>query len=172
MGGCYGIGAIYPIARALKQVGNTILTAAEARSKYMLYWQEKLSSVSDKFYPVTRDGSKGIKGHVTDAIDIILKEAGGIDKVIAIGCPFMMMIVSEHTKPLGIKTMVNLNPIMVDGTGMCGACRVQVKGETKFACVDGPEFDGHDVDWELLFQRRHAYSFEELNRFNVFEEEI
>jgi ferredoxin--NADP+ reductase len=169
VGGCYGIGAIYPIARALRESGCRVILTVEARSRYMLYWREKLERVSDRMYTITRDGSDGHKGHVTEGIDIALKGEGAIDRIIVIGCTFMMMLASEHTKPLGIRTFVSLNPIMVDGTGMCGVCRVEVGGKTRFACVDGPEFDGHQVDWGMLLLRRKAYMREEIHSFSMFE---
>lgn len=169
VGGCYGIGGIYPVAKALKELDNKVIIAIEARSKNLLYWEDKLKQVSDAFYPVTRDGTYGYKGHVMQAIDIALKNEGNIDRVIAIGCTFMMMLASEHTKPLGIKTVVNLNPIMIDATGMCGVCRVQVGGKTQFACVDGPEFDAHEIDWNTLFLRRKAYLGEEATSLCMLE---
>jgi len=169
VGGCFGIGAIYPIAKELKKSGNNVAVAQEGRSKYLLYWKDKLQSVSDIFFLITRDGSDGYKGHVTTAIDIACKKMKRIDKVFVIGCPFMMMLASQHTKSLGIKTVVNLIPIMLDATGMCGACRVEVEGKTKFACVDGPEFDAHEVNWDLLIARRKAYLTEETNSLCTFE---
>ncbi len=161
IGGCYGIGTIYPICRALKEEGNKVITLLEARSSFLLYWEEKLRAVSDELLLLTRDGTSGISGHVPTAIkEIVQREK--IDRVIVNGCTFLLMVGSEATKPFGIKTIVSLNPIMIDGTGMCGVCRVSISGKTKFACVDGPDFDGHEVDWETLLMRRSAYLKEEF----------
>ncbi|MGQ9618176.1 MAG: sulfide/dihydroorotate dehydrogenase-like FAD/NAD-binding protein [Candidatus Aminicenantia bacterium] len=160
IGGCYGIGTIYPTARALKEEGNRVITLLEARSSFLLYWQEKVKSASDELKLLTRDGTSGSSGHVPSAIKTIL-EKEKIDRVIVNGCTFLLMAASEATKSYGVKTIVNLNPIMIDGTGMCGVCRVSISGKTKFACVDGPDFDGHEVDWETLLMRRSAYIKEE-----------
>ena len=160
-GGCYGIADIFPIARALKEKGNKVISIMEARSKYLLYWQERLKEVSDELIVTTTDGSAGRKGNAPLILKELLKGKEPVNRIFAIGCTFMMMDCSEATREFGIPTIVELNPIMVDGTGMCGACRVSVKGETKFACVDGPDFDGHEVDWGLLSARRRAYFTEE-----------
>ena len=159
--GCYGLGSLYPIARALTAAGNKVYAMIEARSSYLLYWQERLAAVVERLIVVTRDGSRGYKGHVTRLSEILALEKISPDRVIAHGCTFQMMTVAKETKPLGIKTIVSMNPIMIDGTGMCGVCRLTVAGQTKFACVDGPEFDGHEVDWEEFFARREGYSAEE-----------
>jgi ferredoxin--NADP+ reductase len=161
-GGCYGIGAILPVARALKESGNEVISIIEARSKNLLYWQEPLGQASDQLIVTTGDGSYGYEGWTYDPLKEMLERGERIDRVFAHGCNFMMMLCSETTKPFGVKTMVSLNPIMVDGTGMCGACRLSVGGDTKFACVDGPEFDGHEVDWDLLASRRQSYIEEEI----------
>ncbi len=160
-GGCYGIGCVYPMARALKEAGNKVITMLEARAGFLMYWQEQLESVSDKVIIATADGAKGVKGHAFDHIEQLIKKNGNIDRIIAEGCTFMLYEMAKVTRPFGIPTIVSLNPIMVDGTGMCGACRVGVGGETKFACVDGPHFDAHQVDWQLLLSRRKAYIKEE-----------
>jgi len=163
VGGCYGIGSIYPIARALKQAGNKVYTLLEARSSFLLYWEDKLAKVSDQVFVITRDGTKGRKGHI-DKIPEMMQRAGIIpDLVIVNGCTFQMMRVSMVTKPLAWKTIVNMNPIMIDGTGMCGVCRLSVGGKTKFACVDGPDFDGHEIDWEEFLSRRKSYNPEEVD---------
>ncbi len=167
-GGCYGIGAIYPIAKALKEAGNQVISVIEARSSFLIYWEDKLKSVSDQLHIVTRDGSRGIKGHITNILEKILKEKK-VDRVIAIGCTYMMMLSAESTRPFEIKTMVSLNPIMLDGTGMCGVCQVLIGGETRFACVDGPEFDGHKVDWNKLFARKEVYITEEREALRMHE---
>ncbi len=161
VGGCYGIGCLFPIARALREAGNRVVALLEARSSYLLYWEERLASVSHRLITVTRDGSRGYSGHVTRLPEILSLEGITPDRVIAYGCTFQMMSVAEQTRPLGIKTVVSMNPIMIDGTGMCGVCRLSVAGETKFACVDGPEFDGHAVDWAEFLSRRASYSAEE-----------
>jgi ferredoxin/flavodoxin---NADP+ reductase len=159
--GCYGIGSIYPIAKALKVMNNRVVTVIEARSSFLLFWEDRLQSVCDDVVIITRDGSKGFRGHATRLPDVIESIGAPVDRVIINGCTLLMKRGSDATRPLGIKTFVNLNPIMIDGTGMCGVCRVTVGGKTKFACVDGPDFDGHEVDWDELFQRRKAYVSEE-----------
>jgi ferredoxin--NADP+ reductase len=163
IGGCYGIGSIYPVARALHEAGNTVYSLLEARSQYLLYWQERFAKVSARVIEVTRDGSSGYKGHITRLPEILILEKIKPDRIIVNGCAFQMMKTSEVTRGLGIKTIVNMNPIMIDGTGMCGVCRLTVAGKTKFACVDGPDFDGHEVDWEEFLQRRKTYNPEEVH---------
>ena len=163
VGGCYGIGSIYPLARALKEASNEVYALLEARSSYLLYWQDRFEQVCDGVVVVTRDGTSGYKGHITRLDEILALEEIKPDLVIANGCTFQMMKTSEVTKPLGIKTIVNMNPIMIDGTGMCGVCRLTVAGETKFACVDGPDFDGHEVDWQEFLTRRQTYNPEEVH---------
>jgi NAD(P)H-flavin reductase len=160
--GCYGIGAILSIARAMRAAGNRVISIVEARSHYVHYYEKKLRQVSDEVIQTTIDGSEGIKGHAVDIIKRKLDDGEHLDLVIAVGCPFMMMLTGTETKPHAVKTLVALNPIMVDGTGMCGACRVNIGGEMKFACVDGPFFDAHEVDWDELRDRRAAYSREEI----------
>jgi NAD(P)H-flavin reductase/ferredoxin len=160
--GCYGIGGIVPIAEAMKAAGNRVIVVTEARSHYLHYYKKKLQSVCDEFVETTIDGSVGVKGHAIDALVQKLKAGEKVDCVIAIGCPFMMMVTAQETKPFGVKTLAALNPIMLDGTGMCGACRVTVGDQTKFACVDGPFFDAHLIDWDELRDRRAAYSVEEI----------
>ena len=156
-GGCYGIAGIYPIVRALKEKGNQVTTVIEGRAGFLLYWLDRLEAISDELIIATRDGSIGEKEGYPRGIVRRLDEGEQLDRVIAIGCTFMMYEMAETTRPFEVKTIVSLNPIMIDGTGMCGACRVVVDGETKFACVDGPDFDAHKVDWDLLFSRRKAY---------------
>jgi ferredoxin--NADP+ reductase len=163
VGGCYGIGSIYPIARALKEAGNKVVTLIEARSSFLLYWEDKLAAVSDKLIVITRDGTKGTKGHI-DRIPELLQRAGIVpDRVIVNGCTFQLMRAAQITKPLGWKTIVNMNPIMIDGTGMCGVCRLSVAGKMKFACVDGPDFDAHEIDWDEFLARRKSYNPEEVD---------
>jgi NADH dehydrogenase/NADH:ubiquinone oxidoreductase subunit G/NAD(P)H-flavin reductase len=161
--GCYGIAAIAPIAEAMKKAGNRVIAISEARSYYLHYYQDKLKSVCDQFVQTTIDGSMGTKGHAIDALTQKLDAGEKIDRVIAVGCPFMMMVTAQETKPYNVKTLAALNPIMLDGTGMCGACRVTVGDQMKFACVDGPFFDAHLIDWDELRDRRAAYSAEEIH---------
>jgi ferredoxin--NADP+ reductase len=161
LGGCYGIGSIFPIARALKEKNNKIITVIEARSSYLLFWEDKIRETSDKLFLITRDGTKGLKGHVGRLVEII-KSTEPINRMIINGCTFLLKRGSDTSRPLGIKTIVSLNPIMIDGTGMCGVCRVTVGKTTKFACVHGPDFDGHEVDWAELLQRRKTYLREEI----------
>lgn len=156
-GGCYGIGSIHPVARALKERGNQVISLIEGRSKFLLYWLDRLEAVSDRVIVSTKDRSVGPNGYCPGLVKALLASGEQVDRVIAIGCAFMMYEMSEATRPFTVKTIVSLNPVMIDGTGMCGACRVSVGGETKFACVDGPYFDAHQVDWDLLLARRKAY---------------
>ena len=162
LGGCYGIGSIYPIARALKEKGNKVITVIEARSSYLLFWEDKLKEVSDELICITRDGTKGRKGHVGRLSEIMKSSDEPLDRVIINGCTFLLKRGSDMSRPMKIKTIVSLNPIMIDGTGMCGVCRVTVGKTTKFACVHGPDFDGHEVDWVELLQRRKTYMREEV----------
>jgi NAD(P)H-flavin reductase len=160
--GCYGIGSIYPVARALKEKGNRVITVMEARSSYLLYWEERLAAVSDRVICITRDGTKGYRGHVGRLPEIMRALDETIDRFVLNGCTFFMKRASDETRSSGIKTMASLNPIMIDGTGMCGVCRVTVGATTRFACVHGPDFDAHQVDWEELLQRRKTYMPEEI----------
>lgn len=160
-GGCYGIGGIYPIAKACKEAGNRVISIIEARYSAMFYHERELHAVSDQVLYATSDGSKGIKGKVEDVIGEMLEKGVEIDQAFFMGCTQMLERCSEATRPYAIPTKVALNSIMLDGTGMCGACRVSIGGETKFACVDGPEFDGHKVDWGELQQRKSAYAEQE-----------
>lgn len=156
-GGCYGVGAIYPIVKALKEAGNTVVTIIEARAKYLLYNEEVLARDSDEIYTATSDGSHGTKGKAQTVMKDLVDGGRHFDRAYIMGCTFMMMRNARMAKELGIPSKVYLNPLMVDATGMCGVCRCDVGGETKFACVDGPEFDGADVDWEQLFKRSAQY---------------
>lgn len=161
--GCFGIGGTLCIARAMKAAGNRVITIVEADSHYLHYFADELRAASDEFIQTTIDGSEGTKGHSVDVIKRKLEEGEKIDRVIVVGCLFLMMLAGQFTKPFGVKTLTALNPIMLDGTGMCGACRLSVDGKTKFACVDGPIFDGHKVDWQELAYRRGAYATEEVD---------
>ena len=165
LAGCYGIGSIYPIVRELKAKGNRVITVMEARSSYLFYWEDKFKTISDRMFHITRDGTKGHRGHVNRLGEIInaLSALGApVNRVIINGCTFLMKRGCDVTRPLSIKTIVSLNPIMIDGTGMCGVCRVTVGSKTRFACVHGPDFDGHEVDWAELLQRRKTYMTEEV----------
>ncbi len=163
--GGVGVAPIAPVARALKKEGNKIISILGARSKNLLFWEDKLRHDSDELIVTTDDGSYGRKGLVTEPLKELLGNENKIDRVIAIGPSIMMKFCAKTTEPFGVKTMVSLNPIMVDGTGMCGCCRVLVGGVTRFACVDGPDFDGHQVDWDLLFARQRTYLEEEKLSF-------
>jgi len=158
-----GVGAapVAPIARELKKAGNRVISILGARSKELLFWEDVLQSASDQMIVTTDDGSYGRKGVVTGPLKEMLESGRKIDRVVAIGPVVMMKFCALTTLPFGVKTIVSLNPIMVDGTGMCGCCRVAVGGETKFACVDGPDFDGHKVDWDLMGARQRIYLGEE-----------
>jgi ferredoxin--NADP+ reductase len=160
VGGGVGIAPIYPIARALKQEGNKIISIIGARCNDLLFWEDRMKTVSNELIVTTDDGSYARKGLVTEPLKEII-EREKVDKVIAIGPAIMMKFCSLTTKPYGVPTIVSLNSIMVDGTGMCGCCRISVGGDTKFACVDGPDFDGHKVDWDILFARQKVYLEEE-----------
>ena len=160
VGGGTGLAVLYPIAKKLKSLGNRVVSIIGARTKELVILQEELAGVSDVLLICTDDGSLGRKALVTELLEGALqRETPGL--VVAIGPVPMMKFVSDITRPSQIKTIVSLNPIMIDGTGMCGSCRVDVGGETKLACVDGPEFDGHQVNYELLMVRLSAFQEEE-----------
>ena len=161
VGGGIGVAPVYPIARAAYELGNKVISILGAKTKDILIFEERMRAISDEVLITTDDGSYGIKGFVTNAIEELIKRGEKIDQVTAIGPGVMMKSVAEATRPYGIKTVVSLNPIMVDGTGLCGGCRVQVGEETKFACVDGPEFDGHLVDFRGLMARGRMYRTQE-----------
>jgi ferredoxin--NADP+ reductase len=169
--GGFAIATIVPIARAMKQAGNKVISIMGFRTKELVFWEERLGSVSDELIVTTDDGSYKRKGLVTESLKELLQQTN-VDRVIAIGPTVMMKFCSLTTKPFGVKTIVSLNPIMVDGTGMCGCCRVSVGGETKFACVDGPDFDGHEVDWDLLMSRQRTYLAEERESLKLWETSI
>ena len=159
IGGGVGIAPVFPIARALKQAGNNVISIIGARNKNLLIWEKEMNAISSQLHITSDDGSIGQKGFVSDSLAEILK-ATVVHRIIAIG-PVPMMESICRVAPPEITTMVSLNPIMVDGTGMCGACRVEVAGKTMFACVDGPEFDGHQVNWEILKIRARMFAEEE-----------
>jgi ferredoxin--NADP+ reductase len=157
VGGGVGIAPIYPIARALRAAGNRVLSIIGARNQDLLFWEDKMRSVSDELVVCTDDGSYSRKALVTIPLKERLESGQPIDRIWAIGPAIMMKFCSLTTQPYGVPTIVSLNSIMVDGTGMCGACRVEVGGQTRFVCVDGPEFDGHQVDWDQLLARQRIY---------------
>jgi len=163
--GGFAAAVIMPIARAMKAKGNKVISILGARNKSLIFWEDELRSVSDQLIVTTDDGSYGRKALVTEPLKELLETAEKVDRVIAIGPSIMMKFCAKTTEPFGVKTIVSLNPIMVDGTGMCGCCRVSVGGVTKFACVDGPDFDGHQVDWDLLLARQCIYLDEEKRSF-------
>ena len=167
VGGGTGIAVLHPITRAMKDIGNNVTSIIGARSKDLLILEDKMKSASHDLRVCTDDGSYGHHGFVTDVLKEIL-EAGKVDQVVAIGPVPMMKFVSQITKEFNVPTLVSLNPIMVDGTGMCGGCRVTVGGRSKFACVDGPEFDGHQVDYDELMLRLQAYCEDEQKCYNEF----
>ncbi|MFC1905760.1 sulfide/dihydroorotate dehydrogenase-like FAD/NAD-binding protein [Chloroflexota bacterium] len=167
VGGGVGVAPVYPIAKALKQAGNKIISIMGARNKDLLFWEDRLRSVSDEFTVTTDDGSYARKGVVTEPLKEALERDKQIKRVVAIGPAIMMKFCSLTTKPFGIPTVVSLNSIMVDGTGMCGCCRVAIADATQFVCVDGPEFDGHKVDWDLLLKRQLSYCDEEKRSLDL-----
>jgi ferredoxin--NADP+ reductase len=157
VGGGIGVAEVYPITQALTEAGNTVIGIIGARTKDLLILEDEMRAACGELHVSTDDGSYGTKGFVSQVLQGLLDEGREINEVVAVGPVRMMRAVCQVTEPHGIKTMVSLNPIMVDGTGMCGGCRVVVNGETKFACVDGPEFDGHAVDWDELVRRQSMY---------------
>ena len=161
IGGGLGVAPLYPKLKLLKQKGVEVTSIIGARSADLLIMEDEVRAVSDKMFVCTDDGSKGRHGFVTVVLKELLEQGEKFDEIIIIGPPILMKIGAEITKPYGIPTMVSLNPIMVDGTGMCGCCRVTVGGETRFACVDGPAFDGHKVDFDELIKRLQTYKSEE-----------
>ncbi len=161
VGGGVGIAVLPPVVKALRKAGNKVITILGARTKGLLILEDDLRKISDELYVVTDDGSYGTKGLVTNELELLIKAPVKIDLVIAIGPAVMMRAVANLTRNYNIKTIASINSIMVDGTGMCGACRVTVRGKTKFACVDGPEFDAHDVDFDELIKRLAMYKKDE-----------
>lgn len=167
VGGGTGIAVLHPITRALKEAGNNVTAIVGSRTKDLLILEEKMKLASHELLICTDDGSYGREGFVTEALKDVL-DKGETQMVVAIGPVPMMKFVCKMTAEYGVKTIVSLNPIMVDGTGMCGGCRVTVSGQTKFACVDGPEFDGHKVDYDELMLRLQAYCEDEKRCFDDF----
>jgi len=161
IGGGVGIAPLYPIVRELKKVGNYVISILGARNEKLLMLEKEIEGYSDELHICTDDGSKGQKGFVSNILQGLIDEKRKIDMVMAIGPVIMMKVVADVTRPHKIKTLVSLNPIMVDGTGMCGGCRVSVGDQIKFACVDGPEFDGHLVDFKNLMLRNRRFMSQE-----------
>ncbi len=169
IGGGVGIAPSHPIAQAMKAAGNNVISILGGRSKDLVIMEEKMGACSDRVLITTDDGSYGEKGLVTDALQKLIDEGLKIDMVVAVGPPIMMKFVALLTKKYEIPTMVSLNTIMVDGTGMCGACRVTVGDSTKFVCVDGPEFDGHKVDFDEMMKRQRMYEVQEKESMDRYE---
>jgi ferredoxin--NADP+ reductase len=161
IGGCYGMGSLFPTIKALHEKGNKVFGVLEARSHNLLYWQDKLEPFCRRLITLTRDGTAGAKGHVKKSVEILTQSGVKPDRVIANGCTYLVYRTAKDYAHLDIPIIVSLNTIMIDGTGMCGVCRVTVDGKMKFACVDGPDFDGRLVDWEELLKRRKQYMDEE-----------
>jgi len=166
VGGGVGIAPIYPKARALSMLGNRVTSIIGARTADLIFWEREMRSVSDELHVTTDDGTYGEKGFVTQVLERVVKEEQ-VDLVVAVGPLIMMKMVSLLTKKFSIPTLVSLNPIMVDGTGMCGCCRVTVNKECKFTCVDGPVFDGHQVDYDELMARQRTYLDEEQRAMEI-----
>ncbi len=171
LGGGVGIALNYPITKALKEAGNHIVTIIGGRDRSLLMLEDELRELSDEMIVTTDDGSYGEKGLVTDPLKKMLEGDRKIDFALCIGPIPMMAAVANTTKPYGVKTMVSLNPVMVDGTGMCGCCRVTVGGKTLFACIDGPEFDGHEVDFKEMAMRNRTYLPQEKESLELFKKQ-
>jgi len=161
VGGGLGVAPVFPQARALKEAGAYVIGILGFRSKDLIFWEDKFRSACDELILCTNDGSAGMKGLITDGIAVALAGHADVDECVAIGPPVMMKACADATRARKIKTMVSVNPIMVDGTGMCGGCRVKVGSDVKFACVDGPDFDGHLVDFDDLMTRLRRHTAEE-----------
>jgi len=157
VGGGLGVAPVFPQLRAFKENGGYVIGVIGFRSKSLVFWEEKFRQYCDELILCTDDGSAGLKGFVTDGLAQALRRHPDVDEVLAVGPPVMMKACAEVTRPAGVKTVVSLNPIMVDGTGMCGGCRVSVGGRMKFACVDGPDFDAHEVDFDELMKRQRLF---------------
>jgi NAD(P)H-flavin reductase len=161
VGGGLGVAPVYPQARAFREAGAYVIGVIGFRDRGLVFWDDKFGRVCDELIVCTNDGSAGITGLVTDGLRLAIDKHPDIGEVVAIGPPVMMKACAETTRPHGIKTTVSLNPVMVDGTGMCGGCRVKLHDGMKFACVDGPDFDGHQVDFDDLISRLHRFTKEE-----------
>lgn len=172
VGGGLGVAPVYPQLRAFKELGSTTLSIIGFRTKGLVFWEEKFRAYSDELHIATDDGSYGHKGFVSQVLQMLLEgQHRGAEEIVAIGPLPMMKACCDVTRPFGIRTMVSLNSIMVDGTGMCGSCRVTVGGKLKFACVDGPDFDGHLVDFDELMRRQRRFLREEQESLHRYEDE-
>ncbi|MFW6251211.1 MAG: sulfide/dihydroorotate dehydrogenase-like FAD/NAD-binding protein [Alkalispirochaetaceae bacterium] len=167
VGGGIGVAPLHPIVQALKAAGNQLTVIMGARTKELVIMEEEMTSLADELIICTDDGSYGRKALVTEPLKELCEGEAKPDLAVAIGPPIMMKFAAETTRPFGVPTVVSLNTIMVDGTGMCGGCRVSVGGETKFVCVDGPEFDGHLVDFDNMIRRLGAYKGQEEKKLNA-----
>ncbi len=172
VGGGLGVAPIYPQLRAFKESGSYVIGVVGFRSKELIFWQDKFEQYCDELIICTDDGSVGIQGRVTLGLEAALKLHSDVDRVIAVGPPIMMKACAETTRPFGVETIVSMNPIVVDGTGMCGGCRVRVGDEIKFACVDGPEFDAHKVDFDDLMSRLGRYKGDEARALEDWEKAL
>jgi sulfide dehydrogenase subunit beta len=170
VGGGLGVAPIFPQARGFKQNGAYVIGVLGFRTERLIFWREKFEACCDELILCTDDGSAGVKGFVSDGIKLAIARHRDVDEVVAIGPPMMMRACAETTRPHALRTVVSLNPIMVDGTGMCGGCRVTVGGRTLFACTDGPEFDGHQVDWDILMTRQKTYVPEQRESFEAWKQ--
>lgn len=170
VGGGVGVAPVYPIARALKEAGNEVTGIMGARTRELVFWEDKMRDACSELRVTTDDGSYVRQGFVTDVLREVIEEKGGIALCIAIGPLPMMRAVADLTRKYNLKTIVSLNSLMVDGTGMCGCCRVTVGGETKFTCVDGPEFDGHQVDFDEMARRAVIYKPQEKTALDLYTE--
>ena len=172
VGGGLGVAPVYPQLRAFKELGSTTLSIIGFRTKSLVFWEEKFRAFSDELHIATDDGSYGHKGFVSQVLQVLLDgQHRDAEEIVAIGPLPMMKACCDVTRPFGIRTMVSLNSIMVDGTGMCGSCRVTVGGKLKFACVDGPDFDGHLVDFDELMRRQRRFLREEQESLHRYEDE-
>ncbi len=166
VGGGIGVAPLHPIVQAHKAVGNKVIVIMGARNKELLIFEDEMRALADELYIMTDDGSAGTKGLVTEPLKMLCEKEVPPAEVVAIGPPIMMKFCALTTKPYGVFTTVSLNTIMIDGTGMCGGCRVTIGGKTKFVCVDGPEFDGHQVDWDNMMMRMKSFKEQETEDFH------
>ena len=167
VGGGVGIAELYPVAKAYKSSGNKVIAVIGARNRELVIFREELSKVCSEMFIATDDGSEGEKGFVSDIVKRLIDSERGIDLVYAVGPAIMMKVIADLTRAHGIKTIVSLNTVLVDGTGMCGSCRVEVGGETKFVCVDGPEFDAHKVNFDELMVRQGLFKEQEKHACKI-----
>ncbi|MBU4312757.1 MAG: sulfide/dihydroorotate dehydrogenase-like FAD/NAD-binding protein [Candidatus Omnitrophica bacterium] len=167
IGGGVGIAELYPVVRAYKNAGNKVIVIIGARNKELVIFKDKLSKVCDEIFVTTDDGSDGEKGFVSNVLKRLMDSGANIDLVYAVGPAVMMKVVADMTRPAGIKTLASLNTVLVDGTGMCGSCRIEVAGETRFACVDGPEFDAHEVNFEEMMARQSLFKDKEAHACKI-----